>query len=351
MIRYIQKQYAAAKDILPYVSAATGLTALGVSTANYRTNKKRHENDKKYQEKQLNAMTDLTKALNNVKTKITVEPTPEKPKKKKFLRFLQKEYSYTSDYALKGAMIGSGVAVPLSGLMPKRLGMKGGYKEPEGREKWDKNQHKNVPDLNDNGDQKITRNYESYTVDPESKFQKNEHLKKAADFYNKADKEGRGALNRAIAAAGGALIGAALGAFIGAIRDLDKQANKRNVNKRLMSDIISDLKKSGFKEEIDFTRNSKKANFLKTKVCLVISRDSDSLKLVVNTVSDPKLKRVTDDIVKNLPNMSTVNQKASDRFNEINLTTLSSQGDSNFVSSIAERFIREKFPVYLVEVG
>ena len=50
--------------------------------------------------------------------------------------------------------------------------------------------------------------------------------------------------------------------------------------------------------------------------------------------------------------MSTVTEKVTDRYNELNITTLTSNnGDAIWVASIAEKFIKSGYPVYLIEVG
>ena len=127
---------------------------------------------------------------------------------------------------------------------------------------------------------------------------------------------------------------------------------KKTVNNRLLKDVTENLKKIGYREGQNFTRDPKMASLLKTKVCLVISKSSDELKLLINTVNDGKLKTLTGQITKNLPTMSTLNEKVSDRFNEINITTMTSNsGDAIWVTSVAEKFISSGFPVYLVEVG
>lgn len=151
----------------------------------------------------------------------------------------------------------------------------------------------------------------------------------------------------------GTVIGAALGAIIGGIREIDKAISSRtNVDNRLMDKIITQLKKGNFKEGEHFTRDPRAANLLKTKACIAISRSSGELQLLINTISDPKLQSLTEGLVKNLPSMSTVTKKSTDRFNDISITTISkASADAGFVASIAERFIRNGYPVYLVEVG
>ncbi|MCF0114819.1 MAG: hypothetical protein HUJ56_05650, partial [Erysipelotrichaceae bacterium] len=142
-------------------------------------------------------------------------------------------------------------------------------------------------------------------------------------------------------------------AIVGAIIDTSEFLNKKmTVNNRLMKDVVENLKRSGFKEGDDFTRDPKRSNLLKTKVCLVISRSSDELRLLINMVNDRKLNDLTKGFTKNLPNYSTVTEKVSDRYNELSITTTTSnKGDAGWVSSIAEKYIREGYPVYLVEVG
>ena len=116
--------------------------------------------------------------------------------------------------------------------------------------------------------------------------------------------------------------------------------------------IINHLKKDGFKEGIDYTRDPKTANDLKTKVCIVISRSSNNLHLLVNTVADAKLKTVTSGMVKNIPNTAAVNTKLSDKYNDISISAISdSSADTGLITGISEYFIRHKYPIYLVEVG
>lgn len=86
------------------------------------------------------------------------------------------------------------------------------------------------------------------------------------------------------------LIGAALGALFGAVKDINSKISRLGADNRLMSDVLKELKRKSFKEDIDFTRDPKLANDLKTKVCILITRDAANLKTVINTVNDPKLK-------------------------------------------------------------
>lgn len=152
---------------------------------------------------------------------------------------------------------------------------------------------------------------------------------------------------------GGTIIGAGLGLLVGLTDNLINKVNQNStVDKRLMKTVVDNLKKANFREGIDFTRDPKVANDLKVKVCILITKVSNNLQLLVNTVSDNKLKDVANDMVKRLPNNSVVTKQISDRFNDIIISTISdSSADAGLVTGIAEYFIRHKYPVYLVEVG
>lgn len=167
-------------------------------------------------------------------------------------------------------------------------------------------------------------------------------------------KSSYGPSERGITAFGaGTLIGAALGLLYGVTKEITTKINRNTtVNQRLMETVVENLKKTGFKEGKDFTRDPKLANGIKTKVCIVVSKTDGDLKLLVNTVSDGKLKNVTESMVRNIPNSSTVTKKMSDRFNDVVITSISdSSADYGLVTGIAEFYIRHKYPVYLVEVG
>lgn len=152
---------------------------------------------------------------------------------------------------------------------------------------------------------------------------------------------------------GGLLIGAALGALVGTILDITKKVNrKKTVDARLMEKVLLDLKSSGFREGIDFTRDPKQATKMKSKVCIVISKYSGELRLLINVVKDSKLEGITTQIVKNIPNSSNVVTREGDKFNDIIISTISDGiVDAQLISGIAEKFIHNKYPVYLVEVG
>lgn len=150
----------------------------------------------------------------------------------------------------------------------------------------------------------------------------------------------------------GVIIGAALGALVGTVGEIEKKISRRSVNNRLLPVVISNLKKDNLKEGVNFTRDPKTADQLKTRVCIAISKHSGSLRLLINTKSDPKLQGLTNSIIKNIPNMSVENKTARNDYNEIMISTISdSSADATLISGIAEQFIHSGFPVYLVEVG
>lgn len=151
---------------------------------------------------------------------------------------------------------------------------------------------------------------------------------------------------------GSALVGAALGALAGKMKDNDIKKSRVNVGVRLFESVISNLEKIGFREGYDFTQDPKMANILKTKVCIVVSRSSSGLKLLVNMADDQKLKEIADRIKNSLGRTVMSTERVNNKFNELSITTLSSNGnDATFVTRIIESFIRGGYPVYIVEVG
>lgn len=155
----------------------------------------------------------------------------------------------------------------------------------------------------------------------------------------------------------GLLVGAALGVLAGTLWTgveyiADRGNIKTTVNNRLFKSVIDLLKRAGLKEGKDFTRDAKESSRMKTKVCIAISRVDGDLKILINHVSDPKLKDLTKELINNIPNVSAVNEKMSDRFNDITITSISdSSADAGLITGIAERFIHSGYPVYLVEIG
>lgn len=151
------------------------------------------------------------------------------------------------------------------------------------------------------------------------------------------------------------LTGAIFGASLGMLYSLGKLAyngfSKKAIVNQCLDQTVTYLKKMGYKEDQHFTKNRKYADTLKTKITIAIVKSSGDLIVLVNSKNDPKLNKINHEVIKNLPT-ETVSQKETDRFNEITITSTSSNnGDALFISSIAEKFIKAGFPVFLLEVS
>lgn len=174
-------------------------------------------------------------------------------------------------------------------------------------------------------------------------------------FWNNLNKLGKWILdNPSKAAFSGALIGASLAIGYYLIKkSYSKVSNVRSSynGSGILGDVVDDLEKTGFKNGIDFTTDPVKADYLKTKVCLIVSSSRDEANLVINSISDPKLDSESNRIIKNLPSNTRFYKKESDKNNELTLSTIPSNMDHSYISSIAERFIRRKYPVFLIEIN
>lgn len=150
------------------------------------------------------------------------------------------------------------------------------------------------------------------------------------------------------------LIGAALGAIVGAtwgsVKKLDSLASRVKSGHSLIKKVQSELGRSGLKEGTDWVTNPKQATLLKTRVCIVINRGADELGLLINTVSEPGLWKVTKEVVRGLPKQ-TKTEKISDRFNEVTITNSRTQGDPGYIAGVVREFVKAGYPVYLMEVG
>lgn len=321
------------KDLATTKNIGLGISGVsaGVGLLNFINNSKKRKEDKEYQIENIKAIKKLTDSLNKVDSHLELEK-PKQEKKKSILP-IHKFFSKTSEYSYKGAVAGGSLSTIIASLFPNTVG-----------KITDK-----VPKLDKNGKQE--RNKEGKPIF-EAKVIDDPNYKhtKFREKYNNIFDDNLSKLGLTVA---GTLIGAGLGALAGKIMDIsDSNNRKTTVDARLMKNVVENLKKTNYKEDQDFTRNPKIATFLKTKVCLVISRTGDSLKLLINTVKDSKLSTISNRIIKNLPSMTTVTEKTGDRFNELNLTTMTTNnGDAVWIASIAEKFIKEGYPVYLVEVG
>lgn len=151
------------------------------------------------------------------------------------------------------------------------------------------------------------------------------------------------------------LVGAALGAICGSIWGITKTVGTKlsqlNTGHELIEEVIKNFKRAGYKRDKDWTTDAKVANLMKTKVCIVVSRRADELGVLVNMVNDERLKQVSEEIVKNLPAQKQKTEKVSDKFNDLQITSFPDSNDPVFVFSVAERFIKRGFPVYIMEVG
>ena len=150
------------------------------------------------------------------------------------------------------------------------------------------------------------------------------------------------------------LIGAALGAICGTVKSVYKHVHNLDANDRLMANIVKGLEKNSYKEGKDFTRDPKEANNLKTKVCIVLSKNGGEFKALINTVNDRKLKTLTDNITRKL-NKSSINIKnstASNKYNEISISTIpNASSNVKTIVDIASDYIKAGYSTYLVEVG
>lgn len=149
----------------------------------------------------------------------------------------------------------------------------------------------------------------------------------------------------------GAIIGAALGALVGTAKEINKAVSNSNADNRLMNGVLKNLNK--YQEGKDFTRDPKTATLLKTKVCIAFTRDAANFKVLVNTEGDKKLKALNEKVIRRLPsNIQARHQQASNKFNEIEITTIShASSNIELVTGLISGFIDGGYPVYIIEVG
>ena len=274
---------------------AIPLAALGISTANFTTNKSRRSEAEEQNKKQIKAMNKLADSLSKVsasfdeadKRGAVIVKEKELPKKKKFRIGY---YSEIAEDIFGGGMKGLGVGTLINGIA---LGASVASQQKNG---WPV--------------QKALKTV-GYSV----------------------------------------LVGASLGLVLGITRKIAEMSSRSKTNHRVINTVSSLLKKRGFKEDFDFTRDPKFADLEKTKVTLVVNRGNGDLKLALNLNSDDKLEKVCVKALESLPPKAKTFKKESNRYNEIMITTLSSGNDAILISDITEKFIRAGYPVYLIEVG
>lgn len=295
--------------------------SLAISGANYATNLKRKEAETEYHKEQLGAMKDLTHALTGVdKTlkKTVAGSDGEKDKGKSIftiakrkvftennnmIKFRRKDFSIVSD-TLAGAKAGAFIGTLGSAFTPKSIGI----------------------------DKKVDS---SKTI-------------KFKSGYNSLDKFKQSSL----VVGATTIVGAALGALVGVVKAADRAISRSNVDNRLMQTIVDNLKKLSFKEGTDFTRDPKTADRLRTKVGIVVTKSSGELRILINVFSDNKLRDLTSEVTRTLPNTSVITKTASNKYNEISVSTISDgSADAGLVTGVCELYIRSGYPVYLVEVG
>ena len=248
------------------------------------------------------------------------------------IKFRQKEFGL-GENVLRGTLIGGSVGASV-GTISNKLGLR--PKFPMFKEK-----RQEIWDKIDKEERKRDQMFDK----KEGNFDKNKfdsHNKKIGDFKN---------TDTAYLSLSGAIIGASLGALWTAAEWVTGKFTGKPIINQCLDLVVTNLKKMGFKEGQHFTKDRKIADSLKTKITIAIVKTNGNLVVLVNSKNDPKLNKVNKDIVRNLPT-ETISQKENDRFNEITITSMSSNnGDSVFISSLAEKFIKAGFPVYLLEVS
>lgn len=170
--------------------------------------------------------------------------------------------------------------------------------------------------------------------------------------WNSMDESGRGFLM----AGTGVLVGAALGALSGII---GKAAGKVRLSltkvglsgKSELPEIMTILEGRGFRPGVDFTHDPRDADRIKTKVCIVLQKRSGDLNLLVNTVNEPELKKIYHSIIRRVPRSAQVTKDINDDYNNVSFTTVSNDRDTHLIVNIATDFIKNRFPVFFIEVG
>ena len=272
---------------------AIPLAALGISSANYITNRSRRSEAEEQNKKQVKAMNKLAESLSKVsasfdeadKRGVVIVKEKERPSKKKFRVGY---YSSFVDDVWGGTMKGLGVGGLINGIA---LGAAAIEKK-------------------------------GWTV-----------------------KQAFKAIGYSV------LVGAALGLVLGVTKKIAEASSRNKTNQRVINTVTKLLKNKGFEENKDFTTDPKTADLEKTKVTVLVNRGNGDLKLALNVISDEKLEKVCNKIVSELPDKSKTMTKESNRYNEIMITTLSSGNDAIVISGIIEKFIRAGYPVYMIEVG
>ena len=174
-----------------------------------------------------------------------------------------------------------------------------------------------------------------------------------SDKLNKTNKDGKPESNGLIMTGIGTLVGAALGALVGTVREIDKRVSRANTgSSRLMNSVLDKLRERGYKEDLDFTRDSSKSMEKKMKISVVFNNANSDFRILVNTVNDPTLKSITNKLLQPIKRNGQVQTNyAVNKYNEINITTMKDNNvNSLIVTNLVEGFIKEGYPVYIAEV-
>lgn len=261
------------------------------------------------------------------------------------VKFREKIYGEYSSSAVKGAGVGAAIGVSLSSVAKGVIGDK-----------------KVVPVMSKLGDYATEGTIKIAEALPK-KVRKMINVDSLTNILNKISKTGNvigshlGDIlsNPKLAMGVGTLIGAAvaLGWFImrKSYNKIDQKSIKLNSTYGI-ENISSHLIAKGFRPRRDYAIDPESADYIKTRVSIIIDRGSDDLCLTINAINDPKLEKITSTIIKELPTESRYYSKITDKANELIIHATSSDGgNSAYVADIAEKFLKKKYPVYLIEVN
>ena len=352
-------------------SLGVGTASLLVAKKNQRINERRFRQAEKQHKETYDQQERLIRALNGVESGLSQNYNQSKPmssSQKKDDSWLKikgrKIFSEKKDHSVlgstkKGALIGaaSGAGLGLArrhGVFPVVAGaVDGGLIGGLGGYFVGKAQY--LDDLKEGDDKK------------KKKKKKQPSEKRYGEITNTALKGGSWGLTlgtgfaafmkgktpqaKALVALTGAALGALAGTVWGTVKAVDSKISQSESGHKLIKEVIKNLNRAGYKRDSEWTTDPKTANLMKTKVCVVFSRSADELGLMINMASEPELKKISEEATKNLPWGSKATEKISDRFNEIQITSIPSKTDAVYIFGKIEKFIQAGYPVYLIEVG
>lgn len=152
---------------------------------------------------------------------------------------------------------------------------------------------------------------------------------------------------------GATLAGAALGFIAGATKEIAHMNHNKDAGSRLLGKIVKKIALNGFKEGKDFTRDPKRANELRTKICMVMSSNGAEFNLLINIVDDKRLKELTKKVLEVMPSANIQKSTtASNRYNEIKIQTIPNPSSNiEMVVNMSSLYMKGGYPVYFTEVG